>query len=92
MTDPNRRAFLKQSVRFGAGAWLAAGFSSPGQAAEGLSVAEFEKLHKQLQPPRDEPWRTIPWKMSLLEASRLAAKEKKPVVMRVRSGHPLGCV
>lgn len=92
MTEPNRRVFLKQSVQFGAGAWLATAFSSPGHAAEGLSVAEFKKLHKQLQPPRDEPWRTIPWKMSLFEASRLAAREKKPVVMRVRSGHPLGCV
>ena len=59
---------------------------------EGLPDAEFEKLHKQLQPPADELWRTVPWKTSILEARALAAKEKKPLVMRVRSGHPLGCV
>jgi hypothetical protein len=27
-----------------------------------------------------------------VEGCNQAAKEKKPVVMRVRSGHPLGCV
>ena len=59
---------------------------------KGLSIAEFEKLHKELQPPRDELWQSIPWQVSLLEARKLAAQEKKPIVMRVRSGHPLGCV
>jgi hypothetical protein len=58
----------------------------------GFTDAEFQKLHKQLQPPAEELWRTIPWKTSILEARALAAKEKKPLVMRVRSGHPLGCV
>jgi hypothetical protein len=91
MTDPKRRVFLKQTMQLGVGAWLA-GFPPAGQAAEGLSVAEFQKLHRQLQPPRDELWRTIPWTMSLVEAYRQAARQKKPLVMRVRSGHPLGCV
>lgn len=59
---------------------------------DGFTDAEFEKLHRQLQPPAGELWRTIPWKTSILEARALAAKEKKPLVMRVRSGHPLGCV
>jgi hypothetical protein len=59
---------------------------------DGLSDAEFEKIHRQLQPPGDELWSTIPWKTSLVDARALAAKEKKPIVMRVRSGHPLGCV
>ena len=61
-------------------------------AQEGLTDAEFEKLHRQLQPPEGELWRTVPWKTSILEARALGAKEKKPLVMRVRSGHPLGCV
>jgi hypothetical protein len=56
-----------------------------------LSTAEFEKLHKELQSPR-EPWQAIPWKLSLLEARAQAVKEKKPVYMLCRSGHPLGCV
>jgi hypothetical protein len=61
-------------------------------AKEPLSLAEFEKLHSALQPPKDELWQSIPWQVSVLEARRLAAKEKKPIVMRVRAGHPLGCV
>jgi hypothetical protein len=71
---------------------MAARFSSLLPAAESPSFAEFEKLHKELQPPKDELWQTIPWKVSVLEARQLAAKEKKPIVMRVRAGHPLGCV
>jgi hypothetical protein len=62
------------------------------QATEALTQAEFEKLHRDLQPPKDELWRSIPWKTSIVDACKLAAQEKKPLVMRVRSGHPLGCV
>ncbi|HMF19503.1 MAG TPA: hypothetical protein VKE98_20015 [Gemmataceae bacterium] len=28
-------------------------------AGNALNMAEFEKLHKELQPPKDELWRTI---------------------------------
>ena len=66
------------------------GKGEPGKAA--ISLAEFKKLHQQLQPPRDELWRTIPWQVSVLEARKLAARQKKPIIMRVRAGHPLGCV
>ena len=71
-----------------------AALSSPAVAADekpGLSNAEFEKLHKELQSPR-EAWQTVPWKLSVLEARAQAAKEKKPVYMLCRSGHPLACV
>jgi hypothetical protein len=76
---------------FGAAALLAA---TPARADErrGLTAAEFERLHKQLAPPADEGWREVPWRLSVLEARDQAAKEKKPVFMLVRSGHPLGCV
>ncbi len=57
-----------------------------------LSAAEFEKLHRQLQPPRDEGWQAVPWKLTLLEARKQAVADKKPIFMLVRSGHPLGCV
>ena len=60
-------------------------------AAPGLSQAEFEKLHKELQPPKDELWRSIPWQVSIVEARELAAKEKKPIFVWVASGEPLGC-
>lgn len=56
-----------------------------------LSLAEFQKLHKLLQP-KEQLWQTIPWKLSILEARDQAAREKKPIFMLVRSGHPLGCV
>lgn len=57
----------------------------------GLSVAEFEKLREELRSPR-EAWQAIPWHLSILEARAQAAKEKKPVYMLARAGHPLGCV
>ncbi len=74
-----------------AASWLLALAASPAQEQQ-LTPAEFEKLHKALQPPTDELWSTIPWKMEIVEACNLAAKEKKPILMRVRAGHPLGCV
>lgn len=57
---------------------------------EPVSEAEFLKLHRDLQPPKDEVWRTIPWKTSLLEASETAAREKKPIFVWAMHGHPLG--
>jgi regulator of protease activity HflC (stomatin/prohibitin superfamily) len=56
-----------------------------------LTVAEFEKLHKDLEPPQDELWRTIPWHVSIVEAQHAAAKTKKPIFVWVASGEPLGC-
>ena len=60
-------------------------------AADSLTVSEFRTLHRQLQPRQDEAWRTIPWKVSLLEAQRAAAREKKPIFVWAMDGHPLGC-
>jgi hypothetical protein len=57
----------------------------------GLTPGEFEKLYKDLQPPRDELWRSIPWQASILEGRQLAAREKKPIFVWVASGEPLGC-
>lgn len=58
-------------------------------AAE-LSDADFERLHKELQPG-DEPWLTIPWKISVLNAQQAAVKENKPIFIWAMDGHPLGC-
>ncbi len=60
-------------------------------AGDTLSESEFRKLHRQLLPSDTEPWRTIPWKISLLEAQRSAASEKKPIFIWAMDGHPLGC-
>jgi hypothetical protein len=56
-----------------------------------LTLADFKKLHQELQPPRDELWRTIPWHVSILEGREAAARAKKPIFVWVASGEPLGC-
>ena len=62
-----------------------------GRAAE-LDEQDFARLHQQLQPPAEEGWSSIPWRTSLVQACVQAAREKKPLFMVCRSGHPLGCV
>lgn len=62
--------------------------------AAGLSADDldsFKKLHGELTSAK-EPWQTIPWHLSILDARAEAAKEKKPVYLLARAGHPLGCV
>ena len=61
-------------------------------AGGSLTLEEFNKLHKEVRPPKDEVWRTIPWKLSLLEAQRLAATERKPIFLWAMAGNPLACV
>ena len=70
---------------------LIAGMLVPALSAGELTEAEFQRLHEQLQPAPDEPWRTIPWKIALLDAQRTAVKEKKPIFIWAMDGHPLGC-
>lgn len=69
-----------------------AGAAAGRLAGEPLTPTRFEELHRALQPPAGEAWRTLPWHTSILEARAVAARERKPVYMLVRSGHPLGCV
>ena len=57
---------------------------------DGLSAEQFEKLHRELQPPKDEAWLSVPWKISLLEARDLAAAQKKPILIWSMDGNPLG--
>ena len=45
-------------------------------APSGLTVDEFKTLHAQLQPAKGEAWRTIPWKVSLVEAQAAAARAR----------------
>ncbi|MAW75929.1 MAG: hypothetical protein CMJ95_00870 [Planctomycetes bacterium] len=56
-----------------------------------LSDAEFQQLHRQLQASSEVPWRTIPWKISLLDAQRASVSQKKPIFIWAMDGHPLGC-
>jgi len=57
----------------------------------GLTEAEFQKLHRELQPNPKATWRTIPWKTSVLDAQAAAAREGKPIFIWAMDGHPLGC-
>jgi hypothetical protein len=56
-----------------------------------LTEAEFQKLHRELQPDPKAMWRTIPWKTSVLDAQAAAAREGKPIFIWAMDGHPLGC-
>jgi hypothetical protein len=87
--DPTmRRSTMPRSTLLLA---LAGLFLSQSAAAEPLTEKQFLALHKQLQPAEDEPWRTIPWNISLLDAQRQAAQQKKPLFIWAMDGHPLGC-
>ena len=60
-------------------------------ATFGLPEAEFQQLHRELQPDLKAMWRTIPWKTSVLDAQAAAAREGKPIFIWAMDGHPLGC-
>ena len=82
----NRAAALAAAAALMGTAWAEQSSTAPG-----MTAADFEKLHKEVRPPREELWRTIPWKISLLEGRDAAAKEKKPIFVWIASGEPLGC-
>ena len=56
---------------------------------QGLAAEDFEKLHRELQPPKDEAWLSVPWKIDLLHARDLAAAQKKPLMIWSMDGNPL---
>jgi hypothetical protein len=59
--------------------------------AAALSESDVEDLRRVLEPPASEPWREIPWEISLVQASRTATRVDRPMLVVVWSGHPLGC-
>ena len=56
-----------------------------------LTDANFPTIYDALQPPKVEPWKSIPWHISLVEAARQAEKEGKPLFLWQADGWPLGC-
>ena len=56
-----------------------------------LTLEECRRLHQELTPSAQTAWRTIPWKIDLLEAQRAASREGKPIFIWAMDGHPLGC-
>lgn len=71
---------------------LAAVCTAADPAAElTLTDSRYQDLLQQLQPDREAPWLTIPWKIDLLDAQHQAAREHKPIFIWAMDGHPLGC-
>lgn len=58
---------------------------------QSLNEQSFAKLHAELQTSPDAIWRSIPWKLSLLEAQAEAARTSKPIFIWAMDGHPCGC-
>lgn len=65
--------------------------ASMGVLADDLTDAKFTELHQSLKPKPNEIWRTIPWKISLINAQHAATMEGKPIFIWAMDGHPLGC-
>jgi len=62
----------------------------PDLAVKTLDAETFRKLHAEMAP-RGERWMEIPWETDLQAARQRAARERKPLLMWVMDGHPLGC-
>ena len=60
-------------------------------ATAAITQAEFERLHAELQLAPGATWRSVPWKMSLLDGQRTAVANKRPLFIWAMDGHPLGC-
>ncbi|OAI40490.1 hypothetical protein AYO40_00725 [Planctomycetaceae bacterium SCGC AG-212-D15] len=80
------------------GIWLAgSAFSEEKQKTSAapdtdrLTDANFPTIYDAVQPPKVEPWKSIPWRISIVEAARQAEKEGKPLFMWQADGWPLGC-
>ncbi|MEM1070475.1 MAG: hypothetical protein AAGI63_16355 [Planctomycetota bacterium] len=56
-----------------------------------LTADDLMNMHQTLSKCPEEPWRSIPWKTSVLEAQREAATTGKPILIWAMDGHPLGC-
>jgi hypothetical protein len=54
-----------------------------------IATTEFAQLLKDLHL-KNQPWATIPWKVSVTEARQLAAREGKPIFLVVNTGNCLG--
>jgi hypothetical protein len=60
-------------------------------AQDALTPARFQELFAELTPDAAAPWRTVGWRIDLLEAQRVAAAEDKLLFIWAMDGHPLGC-
>jgi hypothetical protein len=62
-------------------------------SAEPIKAEHFQKLHALIKPQKsEEKFMQIPWRTSLWDARKEAAKEGKPILLWEMDGHPLSCV
>ncbi|MCP3916970.1 MAG: hypothetical protein GY711_15585 [bacterium] len=59
-------------------------------APEPVTRAEFERLHRELQPG-EQAWLSIPWRLDLIAARAEAAVLERSLFLWSMNGHPLGC-
>lgn len=52
---------------------------------------EFKRLRSELTPDSAELWRTIPWRIAVLDGKKAATEAGKPIFIWAMDGHPLGC-
>lgn len=57
-----------------------------------ISEEKFKDLKTVLTPDKNEAWKTIPWKLFVLDAQKSAVEHKKPIFIWAMDGHPLACV
>ena len=50
-----------------------------------------EKVASVLPSAEEDRWLDIPWRTSIAEARQEAEKQKKPILLWVMNGNPLGC-
>jgi hypothetical protein len=68
------------------------GVPVPGSEVRALAAARFSQLHAAVAPRgAGERWTEIPWETDLWAARQRAARERKPLLMWIMDGHPLGC-
>lgn len=61
-------------------------------AADPVPADQFADLQKVIRPSSSEDrWASIPWRISLWEARKEAARDGKPILLWEMDGHPLGC-
>ena len=59
-------------------------------ASPEITPEEFEKIHGALLGERVEKWQTVPWKVDLAAARRLAGKTGRPIFLWGMNGNPVG--
>lgn len=61
-------------------------------APQGLPHEALPAWRTHLAPQANEDrWRQIPWRQTMGDGLRDAAREGKPLLLWLMNGHPLGC-